>query len=51
MRTCTHNGGADCYGPVYSEYHTAIDIVGLYWHFVDIIWTFLFTISILPGFH
>ena len=34
-----------------SEYHTAIDMVGLYWHFVDIIWTFLFTIFYIPGFH
>lgn len=32
-------------------YHTAIDIVGLYWHFVDIIWVFLFTIFYVPGFH
>lgn len=31
-------------------YHTAIDIVGLYWHFVDIIWVFLFTIFYVPGF-
>ena len=31
-------------------YHTAIDIAGLYWHFVDIIWVFLFTIFYVPGF-
>lgn len=31
-------------------YHTAIDMVGLYWHFVDIIWLFLFTIFYVPGF-
>lgn len=31
-------------------YHTAIDIAGLYWHFVDIIWIFLFTIFYVPGF-
>jgi cytochrome c oxidase subunit 3 len=32
-------------------YHTGIDIAGLYWHFVDIIWLFLFTIFYIPGFH
>jgi cytochrome c oxidase subunit 3 len=34
-----------------AAYHTAIDIVGLYWHFVDIVWTFLFVIFYVPGFH
>lgn len=34
-----------------SSYHTAIDALGLYWHFVDIIWTFLFAILYVPGFH
>lgn len=33
-----------------SFYHTAIDIAGLYWHFVDIIWLFLFAIFYIPGF-
>ncbi|MGH9585138.1 MAG: cytochrome c oxidase subunit 3 [Bryobacteraceae bacterium] len=33
-----------------AEYHTPIAIVGLYWHFVDIIWTFLYVIFYLPGF-
>jgi cytochrome c oxidase subunit 3 len=32
------------------NYHTAIDVVGLYWHFVDIIWGFLFAIFYIPGF-
>ncbi len=27
------------YGP---EYHTPVELVGLYWHFVDIVWIFLF---------
>jgi cytochrome c oxidase subunit 3 len=34
-----------------SEYHTPISIVGLYWHFVDVIWTFLYAILYIPGFH
>lgn len=34
-----------------ADYHTPISIVGLYWHFVDIIWTFLYVIFYLPGFH
>jgi cytochrome c oxidase subunit 3 len=32
------------------RYHTAIDMVALYWHFVDIIWAFLFAILYVPGF-
>ena len=32
-----------------SYYHTPISIVGIYWHFVDIIWTFLYVIFYLPG--
>jgi len=34
-----------------AEYHTPVSIVGLYWHFVDIVWTFLYIIFYLPGFH
>ncbi len=34
-----------------AEYHTPVSIVGLYWHFVDIIWTFLYVIFYIPGFH
>lgn len=33
-----------------AEYHTPVSIVGLYWHFVDIVWTFLYVIFYLPGF-
>jgi cytochrome c oxidase subunit 3 len=29
----------DTFGP---EYHTPIETVGLYWHFVDVVWVFLF---------
>jgi cytochrome c oxidase subunit 3 len=36
------------YGP---EYHTPVEIVGLYWHFVDIIWIFLFPLLYLMGMH
>lgn len=36
------------YGPVY---HTPVEIVGLYWHFVDIIWIFLFPLLYLIGKH
>lgn len=34
-----------------AAYHTAIDLVGLYWHFVDVVWVFLFAILYVPGFH
>jgi cytochrome c oxidase subunit 3 len=33
------------------EYHNPVEIVGLYWHFVDIIWIFLFPLLYLIGAH
>ncbi len=33
------------------EYHTPVEIAGLYWHFVDIIWIFLFPLLYLVGKH
>jgi cytochrome c oxidase subunit 3 len=33
------------------EYHSPIEISGLYWHFVDIIWIFLFPLLYLIGRH
>ncbi len=36
------------FGP---EYHTPVEVVGLYWHFVDIIWIFLFPLFYLIGTH
>lgn len=34
-----------------AEYHNPIEVVGLYWHLVDIIWIFLFPLLYLIGFH
>jgi cytochrome c oxidase subunit 3 len=31
------------------EYNTPVELVGLYWHFVDIIWIFLFPLLYLIG--
>src|ERR1044071_6172211 len=36
------------YGP---EYHSPVEVIGLYWHFVDIIWIFLFPLLYLLGRH
>ena len=36
------------YGP---EYYTPVEISGLYWHFVDIVWIFLFPLLYLIGRH
>jgi len=36
------------YGP---EYHHPIECFGLYWHFVDIVWIFLFPLLYLLGRH
>lgn len=33
------------------EYHTPVEISGLYWHFVDIVWIFLFPLLYLIGLH
>jgi cytochrome c oxidase subunit 3 len=34
----------------YSErYHAPITVTGLYWHFVDVVWIFLFALIYLPG--
>jgi len=34
-----------------SEYFTPVEMVGLYWHFVDIVWIFLFPLLYLIGQH
>jgi cytochrome c oxidase subunit 3 len=33
------------------EYYTPVDVGGLYWHFVDIVWIFLFPLLYLIGRH
>jgi cytochrome c oxidase subunit 3 len=33
------------------DYNAPIEISGLYWHFVDIVWIFLFPLLYLTGFH
>jgi cytochrome c oxidase subunit 3 len=32
-------------------YHTPVELTGLYWHFVDIVWIFLFPLLYLVGRH
>jgi cytochrome c oxidase subunit 3 len=34
-----------------ARYHTPVELAGLYWHFVDIIWIFLFPLFYLLGRH
>jgi cytochrome c oxidase subunit III len=38
-------------GTFSAEYHTTIDLGGLYWHFIDIVWVFLYAIFYIPGLH
>lgn len=38
-------------GSITAEYHTPIDVAGLYWHFIDVVWVFLFAIFYVPGAH
>ena len=33
------------------EYSTPVEVAGLYWHFVDIVWIFLFPLLYLTGYH
>lgn len=33
------------------EYHTPIELTGLYWHFVDLVWVFLFPLLYLIDLH
>ena len=33
------------------EYYNPVEITGLYWHFVDIVWIFLFPLLYLLGRH
>jgi cytochrome c oxidase subunit III len=34
-----------------AEYNSPVDVFGLYWHFVDIVWIFLFPLLYLIGRH
>lgn len=36
-------------GEFYSEFYTPVEMVGLYWHFVDLVWIFLFPLFYLVG--
>ena len=38
-------------GEFTERYYTPVDMVGLYWHFVDIVWIFLFPLLYLLGRH
>ncbi len=33
------------------RWHTPVEVIGLYWHFVDIVWLFLFALLYLIGLH
>jgi len=36
-------------GAYSARYHAPITVAGLYWHFVDLVWVFLFALIYLPG--
>lgn len=36
-------------GAYSDRYHAPITVAGLYWHFVDVVWIFLFALIYLPG--
>ena len=35
----------------HAEYYAPVEVIGLYWHFVDIVWIFLFPLLYLIGQH
>jgi len=39
------------HGRFSSEYYNPVEVSGLYWHFVDIVWIFLFPLLYLIGHH
>jgi cytochrome c oxidase subunit 3 len=39
------------HGVFSGRYYTPVDMVGLYWHFVDVVWIFLFPLLYLLGRH
>jgi len=38
-------------GTITKDYYNPVEIAGLYWHFVDIVWIFLFPLLYLIGRH
>ncbi len=38
-------------GSFNASYYTPVELAGLYWHFVDIVWVFLFAILYIEGLH
>lgn len=36
-------------GAYSDRYHSPVTVAGLYWHFVDMVWIFLFALIYLPG--
>jgi cytochrome c oxidase subunit III len=34
-----------------ADYYSPVEVSGLYWHFVDIVWIFLFPLLYLIGAH
>jgi cytochrome c oxidase subunit 3 len=43
--------GRAALGTFTAGYHTPVQILGLYWHFVDVVWVFLFPLFYLIGRH
>lgn len=38
-----------CRGKFSADYHSPVEITGLYWHFVDLVWIYLFPLLYLIG--
>jgi cytochrome c oxidase subunit III len=38
-------------GSITAKYYTPIEVGGLYWHFIDIVWIYLYAIFYIPGIH
>ena len=48
---CSRRAPWSIRGVITTEYYNPVEIAGLYWHFVDIVWIFLFPLLYLVGRH
>jgi cytochrome c oxidase subunit 3 len=46
-----HHDVKKAHAALHGEYYAPVENFGLYWHFVDIVWIFLFPLLYLIGAH
>ena len=51
LAECRHGGGALLRGHLHQAQAETVEIIGLYWHFIDVVWIFLLPVLYLGGHH